>query len=59
MDKPSSQQEAREELDHIGDEIAEVRNRLAEEQGEKGPHFIDEGAESEGEPVDDTIAPPG
>jgi hypothetical protein len=52
-------EEQRAELDHIGEEIDEVRDRLAEEQGEKGPRFIDVGEESEDQPVDDTIAPPG
>jgi thioredoxin reductase len=51
----------RQELDHLGEEIDEVRDRLAAEQGEKGPHFIDEGevTEAQDEPVDNTIAPPG
>lgn len=50
---------ARQELDQLGDEIHEVRNRVAEENGEDEPLFIQEGRESEDQPVDDTIAPPG
>ncbi|MDQ1438396.1 MAG: hypothetical protein QOK43_2025 [Acidimicrobiaceae bacterium] len=60
---PMTQQQdeaaARQDLDHLGEEIDEVRERVAHEQGEKGPRFIDEGALSEDQPVDDTIAPPG
>lgn len=48
-----------EDLEHLGQEIDAVRRRLAEEMGERGPHFIDEGTESEHEPVDNSIAPPG
>ena len=50
---------AHEELDRLDGEIDEVRNRVAAEQGENEPTFIQEGRESEDEPVDDTIAPPG
>jgi hypothetical protein len=46
-------------LEHLEQEIAEVRDRVAEEQGENEPLFIQEGAASEDQPVDDTIAPPG
>ena len=61
MEKQPRLQDAREELHHIEDEISEVRDRLAEERGEKGPHFYDVGEETEaaGQPVDDTIVPPG
>ena len=52
-------QDREEELAHLGEEIDEVRDRLAEEQGEKGPRFIDDGALSEDQPVDNTVAPPG
>ena len=45
-------------LEHLEDEIEAVRHRVAEQKGEAGPHFIDEGTEGE-EQVDDTIAPPG
>lgn len=43
-------------LEHLEEEIAEVRHRLAEESGEAGPHFIDDGTEGDDQ-VDDTIAP--
>jgi thioredoxin reductase len=50
---------ARAELDHLEEEIDDVRRRVAAEHGETGPRFIDDGSESEDEPVDNTIAPPG
>lgn len=50
---------ARQDLDHLGEEIEEVRERVAAEEGEREPTFIQEGELSEDEPVDDTIAPPG
>ncbi|HEV7886301.1 MAG TPA: NAD(P)/FAD-dependent oxidoreductase [Acidimicrobiales bacterium] len=50
---------ARQEIDQLDREIDEVRNRVAAEHGEDEPRFIDEGALSEDQPVDDTIAPPG
>jgi hypothetical protein len=45
-------------LEHLEEEIAEVRHRVAEDTGEAGPHFIDEGTEGDDQ-LDDTIAPPG
>jgi hypothetical protein len=46
-------------LVEIDQEIADVRHRLAEEAGEVGPHFDDVGTADRGQPVDDTIVPPG
>lgn len=48
-----------ERLGQIEGEIDEIRNRVADQQGENEPRFIQEGELSEDEPVDDTIAPPG
>lgn len=60
-------------LQAVQDEIDDVRRRAAEdglgekgekrEEGEEGGEgekkFVEEGAEDEDQPVDDTIAPPG
>lgn len=46
-------------LDDLGDEIDEIRDRVAEDQGEDEPLFIESGREDADQPVDDTIAPPG
>lgn len=43
---------ARQELGHLGEEIDEVRDRVAREEGEAEPTFIQEGRESEDEPDD-------
>jgi thioredoxin reductase len=48
-----------ERLDEMGAEIDEIRDRVADQQGENEPLFIQEGELSEDQPVDDTIAPPG
>jgi thioredoxin reductase len=54
---------AAERLDELGDEIEELRTRadapMGEGEGEGRPRFIDSGEEDRGEPVDDTITPPG
>ena len=50
---------ARQRLDHLDTEIDETRERIAAEDGEREPLFIQEGRLSEDQPVDDTIAPPG
>jgi thioredoxin reductase len=50
---------ARQQLDHLEEEIDEVRDRVADEQGENEPRFIQQGAADDAQPVDDTIAPPG
>jgi len=47
---------AAERLDELGDEIDDVRDRT---DGDDGPTFIQKGRHDEGQPVDDTIAPPG
>jgi hypothetical protein len=49
----------KEQLEHLGEEIDEARKHLKEWTGESDRHFIDEGTEDRGEPVDDTIVPPG
>jgi len=59
MTQEPDAQSAQQDLEHIGDEIDEVRNRMAAENGEDEPTFIQEGELSEDQPVDDTIAPPG
>jgi thioredoxin reductase len=47
------------QLDELEHEIEDVRHRVDAEEGVSGPHFIDDGAADQGEPVDDAIAPPG
>jgi thioredoxin reductase len=57
---PMTQQQPDEQkLDDLDQEIDEVRDRVADEQGEKGPRFIQDGAVDQDQPVDDAIAPPG
>lgn len=50
---------AAERLDELGDEIDELRTRVAEDQGEDEQRFIESGEEDAGQPVDNTIVPPG
>lgn len=50
---------AAEHLDDLGEEIEGQRDRLAEDQGEKGPRFVQQGRLDRDQPVDDTITPPG
>jgi thioredoxin reductase len=57
MTQQQDENTARQELDQLGEEIDEVRDRVAAEEGENEHQFIQEGRESEDEPVDDTIAP--
>ena len=55
-----TQEQDGQKLDHLEDEIDEVRNRIGSEVGgEDEPLFIQQGRLSEDQPVDDTIAPPG
>jgi len=55
----TEQRDPERQLDELGHEIEDVRHRIDEEEGESGPHFIDDGAADRDQPVDDTIAPPG
>lgn len=50
---------AAERLDELGDEIDEIRNRVADDQGENEQRFIESGREDADQPVDNTIVPPG
>ncbi|MDQ3757561.1 MAG: NAD(P)/FAD-dependent oxidoreductase [Actinomycetota bacterium] len=50
---------AAERLDGLGEEIDDLRGRLSEEEGADEPRFIDQGQADQGQPVDDTITPPG
>lgn len=50
---------AAERLDDLGDEIDEVRARVAEDQGEDEPRFLESGEADAAQPVDNTIVPPG
>lgn len=57
---PMTDQQDGQQLDHLEEEIDEVRNRIGSEVGgEDEPLFIQEGEASKDQPVDDTIAPPG
>jgi thioredoxin reductase len=58
-DHIDAERPAAEHLDELGDEIDEIRTRLAEDQGENEPLFIESGRQDAGQPVDDTITPPG
>lgn len=49
-----------ERLDHLQEDIDEVRRRAEDDVADQGEHqFIQEGEASRDEPVDDTIVPPG
>lgn len=50
---------AAERLEDLGDEIDDLRDRLADDQGEPGPRFVQQGRLDDDQPVDDTITPPG
>jgi hypothetical protein len=50
---------AAERLEDLGDEIDDLRDRLADDQGEQGPRFVQQGRLDDKQPVDDTITPPG
>jgi thioredoxin reductase len=49
-----------ERLDELGEEIDDLRDRVDEDTGAGDePLFVDQGRHDEGQPVDDTITPPG
>ncbi|MFP5376630.1 MAG: hypothetical protein ACLGIO_07615 [Acidimicrobiia bacterium] len=49
-----------EQLDHLQQDLDEVRRRAEDDVVDQGDHrFIQEGEASRDEPVDDTIVPPG
>lgn len=50
---------AAERLDVLGEEIDDIRDRVADDQGEDEARFIDRGRLDRDQPVDDTITPPG
>lgn len=59
MTRPERTDEASDELRELDEDIEEVRDRLADEHGGGERRFIDDGALDEGQPVDNTIVPPG
>ena len=53
-------EELQKKLNHLDEEITEVKDHMPEsEGGSPRRHFIDDGARDRDEPVDNTIVPPG